>query len=86
MRGFVQGYLAGLIGQASFAATFGFAVTQIPPGIALLISLMVAIAATAIASKASSRFACKRAHHREQSYVPTKMKTTHRDLREHATS
>lgn len=86
MRGFVQGYLAGLIGQASFAATFGFAVTQTSSGIALLISLMVAIATTAIASKASSRSSRKRRLHREQSYIPTKMKTTHRDLREHARS
>ena len=86
MRGFVHGYLASLIGQASFATTFGFAVTQIPSGIALIISLMVAIAATAIASKASSRFAHKRALHREQSYIPITMKTTRRDLREHARS
>lgn len=86
MRGFAHGYLAGLVGQASFAVTFGFAVTQVSSGTALLISLLVAMTATAIASTASSRFSRKRALRRKQSYVPATMKTTSRDLREHVSS
>jgi hypothetical protein len=86
IRGFVHGYLSGLIGQASFAATFGFAVTQMSSGIALLLSLMVAIAATAIASRASSRLARKQSLQRVRRRIPTELKTTYRDLREHAKS
>ncbi len=59
MRGLVQGYLAGLVGQASFAAVFGFAVTQISFGFALLLSLTAAITATAIGSGASRLLARK---------------------------